>query len=630
MGIVGIVSEKVNLVGAFLSGVSILSMGLIVTYEVIMRFIFGAPTMWVSEISMLLCTGCVFTAVGYAMKEKAHISVDLITGKLSGRNQTVFSLIGLSLSVIYCLFLTWKGMDVAIATYLAGETAPTGLGIPAFIPRMFVPIGGGLLLLEVISQILSRLSDLRSEKPKAESEAGPWVRRNLPVMAFLGLLVICGTMLLFRSSAPSGLFILLFVLIFGGTPIAIALGLLGLAGFGLIFGGGPMLDHVPMVSFSAISDFIIVAIPLYIIVSSVLGIGGVGSNLFDVASKWVGHLPGGLGVSTIVACAVFAAISGSATATVLAIGIIAIPAMLSKGYDRKFVYGTVAMGGVLGPLIPPSLFMILIGAITGDSIGKLFMAGMFPGIMLAAVFSVYIVLNSLRNKRSMPKIDPVPFKERWESLRKAILGLFAPVIILGGIYSGIFTPTEAAAVGMSYGLFVCVFLTRTIKWKELYQIILEGAKLTSLVLFIFTGAMLLGQVVALLKFPETMVVFLSSLPLSPMTILFLVLIFILILGALMDEASILLITYPILHQIFVKHFGFDSIWFAMVFVFTLEVGLVAPPVGINLFVVQGIDKTAKFEEVVRGVLPFTLLMIASILIVVYFKPLSTWLPRVIG
>ena len=330
------------------------------------------------------------------------------------------------------------------------------------------------------------------------------------------------------------------------------------------------------------------------------------------------------------ACAIFAAISGSATATVIAIGIIAIPAMISVGYERKVAYGTVAIGGVLGPLIPPSLFMILIGSITGDSVGKLFMAGMFPGIMLAFFFSIYIVLYSMKNKGSMSKMNAAPWKERWGSLKKSFFGLLTPVIILGGIYAGIFTPTEAAAVGVTYGLFICIFIYRTLSLKKLWQVIFDTAKLNALILFLVAGAMVFGQVVALLKIPDTVCAFLSRLPLSPMTILLLVMIFILVLGSLMDEASILLITYPILYQIFVKHFGFDSIWFAMVFVFTLEVGLVAPPVGINLFVVQGIDKTAKFEEIVKGVLPFIIIMIASILIVVYFKPLSTWLPKLIG
>ncbi len=451
----------------------------------------------------------------------------------------------------------------------------------------------------------------------------------LTPLIFLALVVLCGSMFTSKELTPWGLTLLLFVLIFGGMPIAFALGFLGLMGFYFTFGGGPMLVQVPMVTYKILDDFVIAAVPMFITLSAVLSIGKIGANLFEVAGTWVRHLPGGLAVTTILACAIFAAMCGSSVATVATIGLIAIPEMLSRGYERKLVFGTVAIGGVLGPLIPPSIFMILIGAITGDSVGKLFMAGMLPGIMLAFIFSGYIIFKSIKDK-TLIKVKPAPWKERWDTLSKSYWGLLAPVIVLGGIYSGIFTPTEAAGVGMVYSLLVCTLISRSLGLKGLWKIILDGGKLTATILFIVTGALVFGQVVTMLQIPERICGFLAGLPVSPMVILFLVLIFILILGALMDEASILLITYPILHYIFVQTFGFDSIWFALVFVFTLEVGLVAPPVGINIFVVQGIEKTARFEEVVKGVLPFVLLMIAAILLVVYIKPLSTWLPSLIG
>jgi C4-dicarboxylate transporter DctM subunit len=412
-------------------------------------------------------------------------------------------------------------------------------------------------------------------------------------------------------------------------PIAFALGLLGLMGFYFTFGGGPMLAQVPIATFKVLDDFIVVALPLFIMLSTILNIGGIGSRLFEAASNWVRHLPGGLGVATITACAVFAAITGSSSATVATIGLIAIPEMLKRNYEKSFVYGTVAIGGVLGPLIPPSIFMILIGMISAESIGKLFMAGMLPGILLTGIFSAYIVLRSRRSK-TLERIEPASWKERWGSVRTAFFGLLAPIIVLGGIYSGIFTPSEAAGIGTVYSLLICVLIYRTLSLKKLWRVILDGAKLNAALAFIVTGALVFGQVVTLLRIPESLCGYLATLPLSPTAILLLVLIFIIILGALMDEISILLITYPILYHIFVRNFGFDPIWFALVFVVTLEVGLVAPPVGINLFVVQGIDRTAKFSDVVKGTLPFVLLMIASILLFVYIKPLATWLPGFVG
>lgn len=625
---IGHLSNKINILGGTLSGIFILVIGLIVTYEVIMRYFFRSPTTWVLEISIYLSIGCVFLAGGYALKEKMHIHVDVLTRRFSSQNQILLQLMCLFMTLLYCFVLTWKGAEMAITSFQRGEVSPTVLNIPMTIPHSFVPIGGALLIFELIHQILKEISNLKNAK-REEKRTVNWVARNLPSLVFLILLVLSGSMFLSKEFTPLGLTILLFVLIFGGMPIAFGLGLLGLMGFYLTFGGGPILAQVPMVTYKILDDFIIVAVPLFIMLATILSIGKIGSNLFDVASKWVRHMPGGLGVATILSCAIFAAMCGSSVATVATIGLIAIPEMLSRGYGRKLTFGTVAIGGVLGPLIPPSIFMILIGAITGDSVGKLFMAGMLPGIMLAGIFSTYIIFYSMRD-RTLIRIDPAPWKERWEAMRKSFFGLLAPLIILGGIYSGIFTPTEAAGVGMVYSLLLCSTIYRTLSFRKLLEIIREGGKLTAMILFIITGALVFGQVVTLLQIPERICGFLAALPLSRMAILFLTLVFILILGALMDEASILLITYPILHYIFVRNFGFDSIWFAMVFVFTLEVGLVAPPVGINLFVVQGIWKDAKFDEVVKGVLPFVFLMVAAILLVVYVKPLSMWLPRLIG
>jgi C4-dicarboxylate transporter, DctM subunit len=625
---IGYVSDKINTFGSFLSGLFILVMGIIITYDVTMRYLFHAPTTWVLEVSIILCLGSVFLAGGYALKEKNHIMVDALTQRFAKRNQILLELICLLLTLVYCMVLTWKGAETAIYSFRMGEVSPTVLNIPVVIPRGLLPIGGFLLILELIRQILASVSAFRRVL-REDGGGGKGVLGYLPPLILLVLLVACGALFLSKALAPLGLTILVFVLIFAGMPIAFALGLLGLMGFAFTFGGGGMLGQIPLVTYKILDDFIIVAVPLFLLLASVLSVGKVGYHLFEFASSWVRHLPGGLGVATVFACAIFAAMCGSAVATVATIGLIAIPEMLSRGYKRELVFGTVAIGGVLGPLIPPSIYMILIGAITGDSVGKLFMAGMLPGIMLAVFFSLYIIVMSVRDK-SVPKFAPATWKERWEAIKKASFGLLAPIIVLGGIYTGIFTPTEAAGVGLAYSLVICLFVSRSLSLKKFYGLILDGGKLTATILFIVAGAVVFGQLVSMLQIPERTCAYLAALPLSPMTILFIALFLILILGALMDEASILLITYPTLYYVFVKTFGFDPIWFALVFVFTLEVGLVAPPVGINVFVVQSIWKDAKFEEIVRGVLPFALLMVAAILLVVYIKPLSLWLPKLIG
>lgn len=620
--------DKINAFFGALSGIFVTIIALIVTYEIIMRAIFRSPTMWVLEMSIYLCIGGVFLGLGYAEKEKSHIHVDLVTLRLCRQDRIIVEFMTSILGILYVLVMTWEGSKLAIDSLLMWETSPSVLRFPVFIPRAFVPIGGILLLLELLRNISHLFLDAKADE-KGEVHETPYFRKGLVPILFVAIFIIGTAMFVFKGLTAVGLVVLLFLLLFAGMPVAFAMGFLGMMCFFFTFGGFPMLVQVPLVAYKVLDDFIIVAVPLFLMTSTVMMVGGIGAQLFELASKWVRHLPGGLAVASIMACAIFAAISGSSVATVATIGIIAIPAMISRGYPRDFVFGTLAIGGVLGPLIPPSIYMLVIGAMTGDSVGKLFMAGMLPGIMLAVIFSIYIVLRSMTSK-SFPKMAPVPWKERWVATGKAFWGLMTPILILGGIYTGFFTPTEAAGVGVTYGLFVSIVIYRAISFKGLQKIFLEAGRFAAMILFMIAGAIIFGQVVTMMEVPQIICNFLANLAVSPMLILGFMLVFILFLGALMDELSILLIIYPTLYYIFVQHFHFDPIWFALVFVFTLEVGLVAPPVAINIFVVQGVDKTAKYEEVVKGVWPFIVLMVLSVLLVIFIKPLSLWLPGLIG
>lgn len=621
------ISDIVNRFCGIISGIFILFISVIVTYEIIMRFIFRSPTSWVLETSIYLMIACVFLAAGYTQREKNHINVDFLTSRLCKQDQLILEFITTLLSVSYIFVLILEGWKLALSSFISGEVSPTPLAVPIYIPWSFVPLGGVLLLIELISNLAHIVSKAitRDEKDNNKSVFPKWI---FPLL-FLILSALCTWMVSVKGIDVLGITMLLFLLLFSGMPVAFAMGFIGVIGFVFALGGIPMLIQIPLISYKVLDDFVLVAVPCFIMTSVVLMIGGVGPNLFEVASKWVRHLPGGLAVAAILSSGVFAAISGSSTATVATIGVIALPEMISRGYPRSFSYGTMAIGGVLGPLIPPSIYMLVIGAMTGDSVGKLFMAGMLPGIMLMILFAGFIVYKSIRDK-SIPKMKPCSMNDRLNATLGAFWGLMAPVVILGGIYSGIFTATEAAAIGVTYGLFISIFMYRTISFEKLRKIILETAKLNAMILFIVAGSMVFGQVTIMLEVPQIVCKYLAGLPFSPMIILWLVLFFIIVLGALMDELSILLITYPILYYIFVQHFEFNSIWFALVFVFTLEVGLVAPPVGINLFVVQGIDKTAMFEEVVKGVWPFVLIMIAAILLIVYIEPLSLWLPELLS
>lgn len=622
------VSDKINKVAGILSGIIVMVISLIVTYEVIMRYFFRAPTIWVLEISTYLCVASVFLAGGYVLRIDAHIDVDVLTRRFSNETQVLFRLISFLLIFVYCFVLTWKGAELALTSFKYGELSPSMLGIPMFIPYAFVPLGGMLLILELICKIIISVSELKSAR-QGQRGTRHFVVAYLPPLILLALIVINGAMFFSNDLISIGIVVLLFVLIFARIPIGFALGVLGLMGFYLTFGGGPMLLQVPVISYKILNDFVMTAVPMFIMLSSVLSGGKIGAALFEWISTWVRHVPGGIAVASMLSCAFFGAICGSSSATVVGIGIIALPEMLKRGVPRSLAFGTIAMGGTLGALIPPSIFMILVGAITGDSVGKLFMAALLPGLFMAVIYSISIIVRAQRDKIGI-RLAPATWHERWISFRKSFFGVLAPLIILGGIYSGIFTPSEAAGVGLVYSLFICFVIYRSLSLRDLLLVIMNGARLVGAIFFIIMGALVFGQVVTILQIPEKLCEFFSSLPISDMGVLYLVLFIIIILGALMDEASILLITYPIIYYIFVINYHFDSIWFALVYIVTLEVGLVAPPVGLNIFVIQSIDETAKFEEVVRGVLPFIFLMFICIIIFIYFKPFSLWLPNLIG
>lgn len=419
------------------------------------------------------------------------------------------------------------------------------------------------------------------------------------------------------------LFVLgLVILLLCGIPVAFGLSVIGVAGLYFLVGGFHAFTDVPYIAYKALDDFVLSAVPLYILMSQILLKGKVGNDLYDVGNKWLRHLPGGLGIATIVACAIFAAISGSSVTTALTIGIVAIPEMIAHGYDKKMVLGMVAAGGTLGILIPPSIPMILYGAVTGESVGKIFMAGMIPGFLLALFFIIYIVIKTSRN---LPVQSKVSLPERMAALRKSIWGLLLPVLVIGGIYTGVFTPTEAAAVGTLYSLIITFFIYKTLSWRDIPGILKESVKTNSMILAIIIGAILFGYVLTILSIPQKLTEAVVSMPVNRWLILLFINILLLILGCFLETVSIILITLPMLYPIILS-LGFDPIWFAVIMVINMELALITPPVGMNLFVIQGISPDYKMPAILRGVLPFAVLIVFTIVCIAVFPSIATWLP----
>lgn len=415
---------------------------------------------------------------------------------------------------------------------------------------------------------------------------------------------------------------LLLALLFIGLPVAFSLGTASLA---LIVAFDLPLKIVGQSIFSSLDSFVLLAVPLFVLMSQVLLDGRVGDDLFDVMNAWVRHLPGGLAIATILSCAFFAAITGSSATTAATIGMVAFPALTERGYEKHFVLGLLAAGGTLGILIPPSIPMILYGAVTEESVGKLFMAGIVPGLVLTTIFVIYAIIRSRGG--GYRAYEPASWKERLRVTRKNLWGIALPIIIIGGIYSGAFTPTEAAAVGLVYSLFITLVVYRTLSLKDLPGVCLRSVGTSCMIAMIIAGALLFGRVMTLLEIPQQLTQMVIDAGLSPLGFVIAMNILMLGLGCILETVSIVLLTMPLVTPI-LGALQIDPIWYAVVLVINLEMALITPPVGVNLYIINGISDDITMGEIVKGVLPFMILMVGMLILTIAYPSMSTWLPSI--
>lgn len=415
---------------------------------------------------------------------------------------------------------------------------------------------------------------------------------------------------------------LLLVLLFIGLPVAFSLGTASLA---LIIVFDLPLKIIGQTIFSSMDSFVLLAVPLFILMSQVLLDGRVGDDLFDVMNAWVRHLPGGLAIATVLSCAFFAAITGSSATTAATIGMVAFPALTERGYERCFVLGLLAAGGTLGILIPPSIPMILYGAVTEESVGKLFVAGIVPGLVLTAIFVIYAIIRSRGG--GYRAYEPTSWRERFRVTRKNLWGIALPIIIMGGIYSGVFTPTEAAAVGLIYSLFITLVVYRTLSLKDLPRVCLRSVGTACMIAMIIAGALVFGRVMTLLEIPQQLTQMVIDAGLSPLGFVIAMNILMLGLGCILETVSIVLLTMPLVAPI-LGALQIDPIWYAVVLVINLEMALITPPVGVNLYIIHGLRDDITMGEIVKGVFPFMILMVGMLILAIAYPPMSTWLPSI--
>ncbi len=414
--------------------------------------------------------------------------------------------------------------------------------------------------------------------------------------------------------------LLLLIVLFAGLPVAFSLGATSVLLVGLF---DLPVKLIANTMFTSLDSFVVIAIPLFVLMSRVLLDGKVGDDLFEVMNVWVRHLPGGLAIATILACAFFAAISGSGAATAATIGMVAYPAMIGRGYQKRFILGLLACGGTLGILIPPSIPLIIFGAVTEESIGKLFIAGVVPGLVLTAILIVYAVYRSRRG--GYVPMQAATWQERFRVTRRNLWGIALPFLILGGIYTGAFTPTEAAAVGLTYSLLITLFIYRTLRLRDLPEICLKAVGTSCMIALIISGALLFGRVLTLVEIPQKLTALIIDWKLSAFMFVLAMNILMLFLGCILETVSIILLTVPLVAPI-LDALKIDPIWYAIVLTVNMEMALVTPPVGMNLYVINGLSDDIHMSEVIRGVAPFIVILGAFLLLTMLFPTMSTWMP----
>ena len=416
----------------------------------------------------------------------------------------------------------------------------------------------------------------------------------------------------------------LIILLLTGMPIFAALGLAA-AGILLIFEGSiaSSADTV----FSHLNKDLLATIPLFVLMAQIMIRAKVIDDLYNFANTIVGHIKGGLGVATIMACTVFSAISGSSVATALSVGSSALPQMQRFGYRRQNALGIIAAGGTLGILIPPSGPMILYAIVSEVSIGALFLAGIIPGLLLALIFAGYCIVQATW-QGGLQSPSRAEFKKILAATRGSIWAIMAPPVVMGGIYLGIFTAAEAAAVGVLYALLVAVLVYRNFRVGDMYECLYQTMRTSMMVFMIIAGAAMFGHAITIIRLPVGITEAVVSLGLSPLGFIIAVMVLIFLLGMFLESIAIILITTPILLPT-MMHLGIDPVWYGILLMVNLELAMVTPPVGMNLFVIKGISD-APLSEVVRGAAPFVGLMLLALALLIALPGLATWLPYTAG
>ena len=423
-------------------------------------------------------------------------------------------------------------------------------------------------------------------------------------------------------------FVVLFILMLLRVPVGMAMGLVGVTGYGYLVGMEPALKMVGQTTMRTVTDSGFAVIPMFMLMGAFVSISGVSRELFRAANAFMGHLRGGLGVATVLACGGFAAICGSSVATAATFSKVAYPEMRRYDYPKSFATGVIAAGGTLGIMIPPSTVLAVYAILTQQDIGKLFMAGVGPGLLAILMYIITISLIVMVKPNFLPGGERKPWGERLASLKDVWAPLALFVFVIGGLYGGLFTPSEAGGMGAA-GAFILGVARRRLNLAQIREALLEATRTSAAVFTVLIGALLFGYFLTITQTPQKLTEFLTGLGLGRYALLAIIMGMYLLLGCLMDAMAMIILTVPIIYPLIV-HLGFDPIWFGIIIVMVVELGLIHPPVGMNVFVIKSVVKDVSFTTIFKGVLPFVATDLIRLVILIAFPVIALWLPSRMG
>jgi len=608
-----------------IGGITLFILVIMTAIDVGGRYLFSKPLPATYELTQLMFCLVIFSGMSWLAIQKGHIKINLFLKKLPLNIREILDFITGLLSLIICIIISWQAVEQAIT--ILHDNAKTFIWrIPLFPFEFLIALTMALFAIILLGNIIKSLVNV----VKKEGFLWLWLIPG----SLLSLLLITTPMfsrcLFFGMEGPAfgGVSIIIFlVLLFLGMPVGFALFLMAYIGMGYMVNADVGLKLLAMTPYSISTTYVYSVMPLFIAMGLLSAVSGIARDLYKSSYTWIGHQRGGLAMATVVACAFFAAICGDSMATAVTMGSISLPEMKKYNYKPSLAAGAVAAGGTIGILIPPSTGFIIYGLLTDQSIGKLFIAGILPGILMTILFVITISLIC----KADPELGPRGEKTSIIDKLKAFKGIWGMLVlflfVLMGIYAGIFTPTEAGALG-SFGVLVIILATKRFNWQKIISAFNNSVELTAMIFLLFIGAIAFTRFFSLTGIPRLLANFISGLDVSRLVIMLGVLLFYIIAGCLMNAMPVVIITLPILYPT-VMALGYDPIWFGVIMVIMVQIGVITPPMGMNVFAISGVAKGVPLETIFKGIMPFWIAMMITVLILILFPQIATFLPNLL-